>query len=113
MAITTLEKVKLILGINDTSKDSKITALIPMMEEQYLEIRRKHFDTDQIGEIVYPKGSELTVIKMIEYTLRNLKNSGIASQSLGDFSISYENIKSGSYPDSITKEIKKYIKAGV
>lgn len=45
MAITTLGSVKTITGITDN--DDLIEALIPMVEDDYLRIRNKPFDTGQ------------------------------------------------------------------
>ena len=44
MAITTLSNVKSILGITSTADDAQITALIPQVEEDYINIRNKPFD---------------------------------------------------------------------
>jgi len=52
MAITTLAQVKLILSITDSSKDALITALIPLVESEYLSIRNKPFDTVASGELM-------------------------------------------------------------
>ena len=45
MAITTLEQAKLILQISTTTKNDLISALIPLVEDAYEEIRNKPFDT--------------------------------------------------------------------
>lgn len=44
MAITTLAQAKTILGITGTTQDALITALIPMVEADYLAIRNRPFD---------------------------------------------------------------------
>jgi hypothetical protein len=108
MAITTLAKVKAILQITVSDKDGLITELIPMVESDYLSIRKKAFDTDDEDNTVYPAGSELTAIRMIEYQMSN-KTAGVKSESLGDYSASYEDA-SGKYPKSIIGGIRKYVK---
>ncbi len=110
MAITTLANVKAVLGITDSSKDSQISAMIPLVEARYLALRNKAFDVVN-SVTVYPTGAELTAIKMISYDLKNNNNYGITSESLGDYSVSYEEVLSG-YPKSIISEIKKYISFG-
>ena len=45
MAITTLENAKLILQITTTTKNDLISALIPLVEDAYENIRNKPFDT--------------------------------------------------------------------
>lgn len=52
MAITTLANVKLVLGITDSSQDSLITLLIPRVEEDFLVIRNKPFDTIVVEELL-------------------------------------------------------------
>lgn len=109
MAITTLATVKTVLGITDSSKDARITALIPLVESDYLNIRNLAFDVVG-GSIVYPAGSEMTAIKMISWQLYNANSFGKSSESLGDYSVSYEQNRISEYPLTITNQIKKYIK---
>ncbi len=90
MAITTMSKVKTILGINDNSKDAIICDLIPLIEEAYLVMRNKDFDVDEdTEETIYPTGAELVAIEMINYHLNTMKSAGVVSESLGDHSITY------------------------
>lgn len=108
MAITTLATVKTVLGITGTSKDAQITALIPLVESDYLNIRNKAFDVVN-GVIVYPAGSEMTAIKMIDWQMNNAKSYGKKSESLGDYSVSYEDAKISEYPLALTNVIRKYV----
>lgn len=108
MAITTLANVKTVLGLTGSSKDAQITALIPLVESQYLSIRNKAFDLSGVTT-VYPVGSEMTAIKMIGFLLQNVNAYGKQSESLGDYSVSYSEMGTNGYPVSITNEIKKYI----
>jgi hypothetical protein len=103
--ITTLDTVKAILGIND--KDVQITMLIQMVEEDYLSLRNKPFDTDENGGIVYPPGAELTAIEMIKYHLSG-REAGAISETVSRRSVTYEQTLNG-YPRSITKRIKRYL----
>ena len=109
--ITTLENVKLILGITTDSKDALISALIPIVEADYLLIRNRAFDLDG-EETVYPVGAEGVSIRMIAYHLNTQGQYGIASESLSRHSISYQqangNGLSAMYPTAITAGIVKY-----
>ena len=107
MAITTLSKARTILGITD--RDELISALIPLVEEDYLAIRNKPFDTDDDGDTVYPSGAELAAIQMIGFRINLQKSQGVKSESLGDHSVSYADIGGGAYPKSITNSIKRFV----
>ena len=106
MAITTLSKARTILGIS--GRDEVISALIPLVEEDYLAIRNKPFESED-GETIYPTGSELTAIQMIGYRINLQKSQGVKSKSLGDHSVSYADIGDGAYPKSITGSIKRFV----
>lgn len=112
MAITTLEQVKAILEITGTEKDATISALIPMVEEEYLAIRNKAFDLDDEGVTTYPSGASMTAIRMIEYHLIGKPVNGsagaVASESLSRYSVSYAAL-SKMYPDTIVSGIKRYV----
>ena len=111
MAITTLSNVKTALAITGNTQDARISALIPMVESDYLNIRNKPFNLDIYGDIEYPAGSELTAIKMISWQLNNTNSFGKTSESLGDYSVSYQTNGFSEYPASITGAIKKYVGA--
>jgi hypothetical protein len=110
--ITTLEQVKLVLGITTDTKDTLIEALIPLVEADYLFIRNKAFDTDDEGAIVYPIGSEGVAIRMIGYQLNVQGQQGVSAESLSRHSITYQ-VGTGTgamalYPASISAGIKRY-----
>lgn len=194
MPITTLAQVKLILGISGNTQDALITALIPLVEKDYISIRNRPFDegttlqitagaaasgnvtvtidgaalpvvviagdtaaqvarkaynalrggylymvtiagdtltlvskqssadivvvftdtgatgvTAVVSEYImlYPEGAESTAIDMIAYRLSK-QTPGIASQSLGDHSVSYEPSKD-KYPATVTGGIKRFV----
>jgi hypothetical protein len=106
--ITSLEKVKIVLGITGTSYDNLITELIPLVEDDYLAIRRKDFDLDDDDEIVYPVGSENTAIQMVGYQMSMQGINGVQSESLGSHSITYESANGIGYPNRITDKIRRY-----
>jgi hypothetical protein len=128
--ITTLSEVKQYLNIpsSDTSQDAKITALILVVESDYLWIRNKPFEMNG-GIIVYPTGANITAVQMVGYRLSNFaeyqysagsgiaRNGEISSESWGDHSVSYDTstgkVETGSgsilgYPKSIVEQIGRY-----
>ena len=121
MAITNLEQVKTILNIVGTSKDIQIEAFIPLVEEDYLRIRNKDFDLEEDDDgkvvepevIVYPDGSALTAIKMIEFHLIGKPINGVAgsvsSESLSRYSVSYNTLDK-EYPNNIISSIRRYVR---
>lgn len=122
MAITTLESVKMVLGIDGDDKDELIEMLIPLVADDYENIRGRPFGVDADGNTVYPPGANLTAIRMIGYHLAQQAEggglegaaAGIASESLGDYSVSYGaggagGGRYGYYPESITGGIRRYV----
>lgn len=113
--IITLQEFKDLNGITTTDKDAVISALIPLIEEDYLRIRNKPFDEEynedtQEWGVVYPLGSKLTAAAMIEYRMNAGKTSGVQSESLGKYSITYQTGGGANgYPASITGSIKRYV----
>ncbi|MFW6214137.1 MAG: phage head-tail connector protein, partial [Spirochaetota bacterium] len=106
---TTLTQVKTILQISGTEQDELIEELIPLVEEQYLEIRNLPFETDSEGNTIYPAGSALTAAQMVGYQLQARQNAtGKTSESLGDYSYTMGAVDGG-YPDSITMQIRRYV----
>ena len=128
--ITNLSEVKQYLNIptEDTSQDGKITALILVVENDYLAIRNKPFEMKG-GIIAYPTGANITAVQMVGYRLSNFaeyqysagsgisKNGEVSSESWGDHSIGYDTstgkveVGSGSilgYPKSIVDQIERF-----
>jgi len=103
--ITASGVVQQTLGIYN--QDALIDILIPMVEEEYLSIRNIPFEINSSGILVYPIGSELTAIRMISYQIQSLKSQGVHSESLGDYSVTYDTVDH-QYPRSIIGSIKRY-----
>ena len=59
-------------------------------------------------DTIYPVGAESTAIKMINHHLTG-GAAGVASESLGDYSVSYREEQDADYPRSITGGIKRYV----
>ena len=108
--IVTREKVKTILRIPDASTDELIDTLIPIIEEQYEEIRNAPFDVDEDENTVYPKGSELTAALMVGYQLNAMRNAGgMTSESLGDYSYTRAETGGLEYPAQIIGGIRRFV----
>lgn len=108
MAITNLEEVIEVLNVPKRKYES-VQKLIPLVEDAYLSIRNKPFDTDENGNVIYPTGASLVAIEMISFHLQTGNKAGVASESLGDHSISFVTGE-GPYPASITGKIKRFAK---
>ena len=103
--ITTRDFVKKYTNIEDN--DFQIDSLIPVIENDYLEIRGAPFDRDNEGNIVYPTGSNVTAAEMIEFRIENRKQPSAKSYRLGKFSITKDDSARG-YPPYIVNQIKRY-----
>ena len=59
---------------------------------------------------IYPDDAEFTAIKMINYHLKTSDAMGKVSESLGDYSVSYDRGESSAdYPKDIVGGIKRYV----
>ena len=86
--ITTLANVKLYLNITDTTQDTRITAIIPLVESYIVYYRQKAFDVvDNVT--VYPTGIELVAIQLIGLKLRSAKSDMKTSESLDGYSVTF------------------------
>ncbi len=111
--IITLDEYKAITGLKDTSKDGRIEALIPLVEDDYLAIRGKEWDRTEDSSISYPAGSKLTAAEMITYRLSTLPGAvGYASESIGDYSMGLDthDLLHG-YPRHIITKIRRFGRA--
>lgn len=114
--ITTLDKVKLLLGITTNTQDDLINALIPVVEDDFLFIRNKEFDVAEDGITkIYPTGSEMTAIRMIAYLLSQKENSNmgeaVQSESISRYSVTYSDKSSNfGYPKSLTNMIERFVR---
>lgn len=110
--IITLEQYKAIAGITDTSLDTRITALISVVENDYLAIRGKSFDVDEQGRTVYPEGSLGTAAEMISYKLLTAKGDvGVTSETIGDYSVGFSADLLRGYPRSTVQGIRRFARA--
>ncbi len=106
--IITKEKYKKLNNITDDSKDEILDVLIPLVEQDYLFIRNKPFDTDAHGFVIYPFNSELVANDMLNYRFKTNGSTVYSSETIGDYSYTI-NFFDGSYPKSILKRIKRFV----
>lgn len=119
MPIITRDEVKIYLAIDplDLTYDARIDMLIPAVEQTYLNIQNRPFKLDDLGDTLYPLGSDVVAAEMVGYKLaKTLKafgkeyGTGIASMSLDAYSVSYiQGDAAVAYPKSMTNSIKSYI----
>jgi len=103
--IITIEEVKTLLKITDTSKDALIGALIPIVESDLSEYLNNDFNED------YPPALKGYLADMIGY--RAKKDHGVVlSETVARYSVSYTNTADfiDGYPGSIMKGLTKWKK---
>ena len=110
MAIVTLDFVKEYMSITDTTSDAILTEMIALVEQVYLDIRNVPFDTDDLGEIVYPGGAALTATEMVAFKYHTRGDNGnVTSESMDNYSVTYKDSRLHGFPTSITANIVRYI----
>ena len=113
MAITTVDDIKEFLDITYSNFDTQIEKLIPLCEQEYLDIRNAPWDLEN-NIIKYPAGSDVTIALMVQYNLNNLQSKGkgqIISENIDSYSVSYQDSGlTGGYPRMITSRIKRYFR---
>jgi len=98
MALITKDEVKALLQIGDTSLDTFIDTIIPIVQDtidQLLKNANRYEDyLNEAGtEIVYPASFKLPAVQIIGSISDKTNASGAKSFSLGDFSITYNTVK--------------------
>lgn len=93
--MTVLEKVKILLGLTDTSKDSLLGVLI---DDTYKEVADyTHRDTS--------KGNmDTAIVQIVVYKYNRLGTEGLSSESYSGVSFGY----SEDYPEAIKKLLDSY-----
>lgn len=59
-------------------------------------------------DTIYPVGSELIAIKMIQWHKDRIKNLGVQAESLGDWSVTYGQMQND-YPKNIIGGIRRFV----
>lgn len=104
MPIITVEQYKQIRNRPGNKDDAWITALIPLIEEEYMRIRNAPLEP--AGE--WPKGAALVAADMIDFRMTELQKRGVTSETIGDYSVSYDSETEEEYPAFIRKRIRRH-----
>lgn len=115
MAIITLTEVKTFLQISGTAKDALITALIPEVQSEFIELNHYGFGTDLTPPVEdWPDGCKLPVSQAIGYLMASMTGSvGLKSESQGGYSYTKEDLGDSGYPKSIEKSLTKWRRVSV
>ena len=91
-----LEKIKILLGINDSSKDELLTVLL----DQAIEEAENYTHNNCLT------GLESTICRMVVYNYNRISTEGVHSESYSGVSYSY----SADYPENIMRVLKAHRK---
>lgn len=91
-----LEKIKILLGINDSSKDELLTVLL----DQAIEEAENYTHNNCLA------GLESTICRMVVYNYNRISTEGVNSESYSGVSYSY----SADYPENIMRVLKAHRK---
>lgn len=92
-----LDKLKLILGITDNSKDDLLSLILDTVIQEFL---------DYTNREDIPDGSNAVVLQMAVIQYNRIGSQGVASQSYSGVSESYID----GYPSNILKQLNRYRK---
>lgn len=95
-----LEKIKLLLGITDASKDTLLETLLALATEEANEYMHNPSAMDKVEGII---------CQMVVYKYNRLGTEGATSEGYSGVSYSYTE----DYPPHIYRELRKYRKVGV
>lgn len=106
MAIITLAEWKTLTGTTGTAQDTQVTALIPYVQADFVEMCNNDFGQNTADE-AWPDGCKLYVAKMITYQLNNMGSDGDEkkSESIGDYSYTRSDRFGGGYPAALMQTI--------
>jgi hypothetical protein len=108
MALTTLSEVKTLLGITDTASDTRITAYLPIIEDEIIEFCNNDF-LDDDGNEAWPTPLKLYASRMVAYHLSSIKDAGLTGESIGNYSYSRAvSSANAGYPEEILKGLSKW-----
>ncbi len=94
-----LNSIKIILGINDSSKDELLTLLLEQAIDEVINYTHDNCTA----------GLETTICRMVVYNYNRLGTEGVNSENFSGVSYSY----STDYPDNIMRVLKAHRKIRV
>ena len=92
-----LDKLKLILSINDNTKDGLLALILDIVIQEFL---------DYTNREDLPDGANAVVIQMAVIQYNRIGSQGLTSQGYSGVSESYLS----DYPDNIRKQLNRYRK---
>ena len=92
-----LEKMKLLLGIGDASKDTLLSLLLATAEDE----AKDYTNNENI--------SENLIVQMAIYKYNRLGTEGLNSENYSGVSFNYMS----DYPETIVKQLRRFKKLGV
>jgi hypothetical protein len=105
MAIITLEQYQTLTG--DTTHDTQISALIPYVQADFVNMCNYDFNQDTDDE-EWPDGCELYVAKMLTWQLNEMGSDGTIkkSENIDGYSYTLDGLGEYFYPVALEKSIK-------
>lgn len=94
-----LNSIKIILGINDSSKDELLTLLVEQAIDEVIKYTHDNCTA----------GLETTICRMVVYNYNRLATEGVNSESFSGVSYNY----STDYPENIMRVLKAHRKIRV
>lgn len=67
----------------------------------------------KVSRVIWPKGLKRYVAQMIWYNIQRQKETGVVSESIDDYSVTYASLSGGGYPENITAGLRPYRRAVV
>lgn len=98
--MTTLQRVKTLLNITDTSKDALLTELISGAEE----FAKTYCNNADVVSLV-----GAAIVQMVVYAYNRIGSEGLTSENYSGVAFGYTD----GYPDDIMKQLRRYRKIGV
>lgn len=92
-----LDRLKLILGLSDNSKDGILNLILDVAIQEFL---------DYTNREDIPNGANAVVLQMAVIQYNRIGSQGLASQAYSGVSESYID----GYPDNIKKQLNRYRK---
>lgn len=96
--VITIDEVKTLLKITDTTKDDLIETLIPMVQDDI---------STYCNTTTFYNGMKPCAALMINYLMSASENTGLQSEGIGTYNYQRASGKNG-YPDMIYQTLDKY-----
>lgn len=112
MSVITLEEYKTLRGITGTTQDARISALIPIVQDEIIAFCNQDWGADTVDE-AFPAGLKSVAANMITYQMSGSQSGGKKSESIDGYSYTREDVGDSGYPVGIEKGLARYRVASV